>query len=80
VPIAGLEVASPDSFVFHAGTKEQDGRVVTAGGRVLCVSGWGPDISQALKSAYTAIGPIEFEGMHYRKDIGRRAMTGVLNG
>jgi phosphoribosylamine--glycine ligase len=79
LPIAGLEQSLPNSYVFHAGTREQDGRVVTAGGRVLCVTGWGADISEALKSAYTAIGPIEFEGMHYRKDIGRRAVTGMLN-
>jgi phosphoribosylamine--glycine ligase len=77
--IAGLEQNLPNSYVFHAGTKEQDGQVVTAGGRVLCVTGWGEDIAQALKSAYTAIGPIRFEGMHYRKDIGRRAVTGILN-
>jgi phosphoribosylamine--glycine ligase len=79
-PIDGLEQASPDSYVFHAGTAEQDGRVVTAGGRVLCVTGWGADIAQALTSAYTAIGPIRFEGMHYRKDIGRRAVASSFHG
>jgi phosphoribosylamine--glycine ligase len=78
-PISGLETASPDSFVFHAGTREQDGRIVTSGGRVLCVTGWGESIPQALKSAYTAIGPIRFEGMQYRKDIGRLAVTSTLH-
>jgi phosphoribosylamine--glycine ligase len=75
LPIDGLDKTMPNSFVFHAGTKEQDGRIVTAGGRVLCVTGWGENIPEALKSAYTAIAPIRFEGMHYRKDIGRRAVT-----
>jgi len=78
-PISGLTAASPDSFVFHAGTREQDGQIVTAGGRVLCVTGWGESIPQALKSAYTAIGPIRFEGMQYRKDIGRLAVTSTLH-
>jgi phosphoribosylamine--glycine ligase len=78
-PITGLDQVSPDSFIFHAGTKEQDGQIVTAGGRVLCVTGWGENIAQALKSAYLAVGPVRFEGMHYRKDIGRRAVTTTLN-
>ncbi len=78
--ISGLEEIRPNSFVFHAGTKLQNGQVVTAGGRVLCVTGWGENIKQALKSAYTAIGPIRFEGMHYRKDIGRRAITSPIHG
>jgi phosphoribosylamine--glycine ligase len=79
-PISGLEESRPDSYVFHAGTKEQDGRTVTAGGRVLCVTGWGADIAQALKSAYTAVGPIRFEGMQYRKDIGRQAVARSSHG
>jgi phosphoribosylamine---glycine ligase len=79
LPISGLETASPDSYVFHAGTREQDGKIVTSGGRVLCVTGWGDTIPQALKSAYTAIGPIRFEGMQYRKDIGRLAVTSTLH-
>jgi phosphoribosylamine--glycine ligase len=78
-PISGLEETQPNSFVFHAGTREQDGQVVTAGGRVLCATGWGENISEALKSAYSAIGPIRFEGMQYRKDIGRRAVTTTLH-
>jgi phosphoribosylamine--glycine ligase len=78
-PITGLEEVRPNSFVFHAGTQVQDGQVVTSGGRVFGVTGWGENIEQALKSAYTAIGPIRFEGMHFRKDIGRRAMTTTLH-
>ena len=66
--------SSEDSFIFHAGTKtDADGRLLTAGGRVLCVSGWGADIHQALDAAYRAVQTIQFEGMHYRKDIGWRA-------
>ena len=79
-PIAGLEAESPNAFVFHAGTRDQDGRVVTAGGRVLCVTGWGASIPEALQSAYTAVAPIRFDGMQYRKDIGRLAVTGMLHG
>jgi len=68
--ITGLEAESPNAFIFHAGTKLSDGKIVTAGGRVLCVSGWGDSIREALDAAYAAIKPISFEGMHYRNDIG----------
>jgi phosphoribosylamine--glycine ligase len=74
--IAGLEELKDekDVFVFHAGTSFGDGKVVTAGGRVLGVTAVGPDIGQAKERAYRAIGKIEFEGMHYRKDIADRAL------
>jgi phosphoribosylamine--glycine ligase len=75
LPISGLEVTPKDAVVFHAGTKDENGQVVTAGGRVLGVTGWGGNIRQALKSTYAAIEPIRFEGMHYRKDIGYQALT-----
>jgi phosphoribosylamine--glycine ligase len=77
LPISGLEVETPDSFVFHAGTKLVDGKVCTGGGRVLCVTGWGADIRAALDAAYARIGKIEFEGAQYRKDIGWRILGGV---
>jgi phosphoribosylamine--glycine ligase len=48
--------------------------VLTAGGRVLCVTGWGADVAAALQAAYNAVPAISFDGMHYRKDIGRRAL------
>ena len=76
-PISGLEGTRPDSVVFHAGTKVMDGKIVTAGGRVLCVTGWGSDIREALASAYGRIENIHFEGMHYRKDIGWRALEAM---
>ena len=70
--IAGLGEAAtmPDVFVFHAGTRARDGRVVTSGGRVLAVSALGPSIGEARDRAYDACSRISFEGMHYRKDIG----------
>ena len=71
-PISGLEAESPNAFVFHAGTKMADGKVVTAGGRVLCATGWGLDIQAALAAAYDRIRTIHFEAMYYRADIGWR--------
>ena len=74
--IEGLEKAAQvaDAYVYHSGTAEKDGRVVTAGGRVLCVTGIGADIKEALQRAYEAVGMIHFEGAQYRKDIGWRAL------
>jgi phosphoribosylamine--glycine ligase len=76
VPIEGLEEAAalPDTFVFHAGTARKDGRVTTAGGRVLSVSSLGADLAEARARAYEGISRIHFEGMRYRRDIGERAM------
>ncbi len=76
-PISGLgEVAQlEDVLVFHAGTKLREGQVVTAGGRVLNVTGLGTDLRQALNKAYQAIKLIRFDKMHYRTDIGAKAMT-----
>jgi phosphoribosylamine--glycine ligase len=77
IPISGLKAASSDSNVriFHAGTAVEDGKVVTSGGRVLNVVGLGSDFAQARGVAYEAVERISFEGMHYRTDIGHRAMT-----
>mgnify|MGYP000986941713 FL=1 len=61
--------------IFHAGTAEKAGQVVTAGGRVLCVTALGNNIKMAQKTAYAAVKRIHFEGMQYRHDIGHRAMT-----
>jgi phosphoribosylamine--glycine ligase len=74
-PISGLDLNSPNAFVFHAGTKAADGKIVTAGGRVLCVTGWGADIRGALLAAYAHIRLIQFESMHFRKDIGWRVFS-----
>jgi phosphoribosylamine--glycine ligase len=60
--------------VFHAGTARRDGRLVTAGGRVLGVTAVGADLPAAIAAAYAGVERIHFEGMHYRTDIGRRAL------
>ena len=74
--IEGLAAAGalPDVAVFHAGTAARDGRVVTAGGRVLGVTALGADIRAAVARAYEAAGRIRFEGMHARRDIAARAL------
>jgi phosphoribosylamine--glycine ligase len=61
-------------FVFHAGTAKDNGRWVTSGGRVLGVTARGDTIESAVKEAYDAVGKISWNGMHYRKDIARRAL------
>ena len=63
-----------DCHVFHAGTAEKDGKVVTAGGRVLCVTALGENVKIAAERAYEVAAGIRFEGMQYRKDIGHRAI------
>ncbi|CEP67588.1 Phosphoribosylglycinamide synthetase [Moorella glycerini] len=73
-PIAGLEAVPPGVEVFHAGTALVDGQVVTAGGRVLCVTARGEDLRAALERVYAGIKAINFVGMHYRRDIGYRAL------
>jgi len=74
LPIRGVEAAAARRGVqvFHAGTATQDGRLVTAGGRVLGVTAVGDNLDSAIAAAYGAVGEISFEGMHYRTDIGRR--------
>jgi phosphoribosylamine--glycine ligase len=61
--------------VFHAGTQQMDGHCVTSGGRVLGVTGLGEDIRAAIVETYDAVRKIAFDGMHYRRDIGWRAVT-----
>ena len=72
--INGIPLESKDTHVFHAGTAEKNGTVVTAGGRVLCVTSLGDNVKQAQKRAYDALLGIHFEGMQYRRDIGYRAI------
>ncbi|MGH7442936.1 MAG: phosphoribosylamine--glycine ligase [bacterium] len=75
--IEGLDRAAalPDSLVFHAGTAKQGADWVTQGGRILDVTGWGPNLRGALDRAYACGKEIQFKGMHYRRDIGHRALT-----
>jgi phosphoribosylamine--glycine ligase len=75
--IHGLEAASELAEVTHAGTAERDGQIVTAGGRVLNVTGLGPTPAAARERAYDAAGRIEFEGMQVRTDIAARAVERV---
>jgi phosphoribosylamine--glycine ligase len=72
--ILGLDEAAalPDVVVFHAGTKAEAGKVLSSGGRVLGVTATGPEISSAIKKAYDAVAKIQWDGIHYRKDIGHR--------
>ena len=72
--ISGLESVGEEAVVFHCGTAERGGEVVTAGGRVLGVSAVGSDLAEALGRAYAALAGIRFEGMQYRRDIGWRAL------
>ena len=73
--ISGLPKETDSVCVFHAGTAEQDGKVVTAGGRVLCVTALGDNVKQAQKLAYDTITGIHFHGMQFRRDIGHRAIN-----
>jgi len=75
--ISGLEEAArvPGAFVFHAGTAFKDGKIITSGGRVLGVTAVGNGIRDAIEAAYLAAGRITWEGAHYRRDIGRRALN-----
>ncbi len=73
-PIEGLETVSgePGVVLFHAGTAEREGRIVTAGGRVLGVTAHAATLSQARERAYGAASRLEFAGAHFRRDIGGR--------
>jgi len=76
--ITGISEAEQlkDVVVFHAGTAMKDGKLVTAGGRVLGVTAIGGTIADAKKQAYEAVGKISFEGAHYRRDIADKAIRG----
>ena len=70
--ITGLPPAADDLRAFHAGTRLDGGKLVTAGGRVLGVTAFGADLAAARARAYGAIEKIQFDGMHFRRDIGLR--------
>ncbi|WP_163577489.1 phosphoribosylamine--glycine ligase [Halomonas faecis] len=73
--IEGLDAAEASGCkVFHAGTAEQDGRIVTAGGRVLCVTALGEDVGTARDLAYRGVAAIDWPGVEYRRDIAFRAI------
>jgi phosphoribosylamine--glycine ligase len=76
LPITGLDKAAkiPGVQVFHSGTSQADGQMLTAGGRVLGVTAVAPSLEEALALDYEALKLIHFDGMYYRRDIGHRAL------
>ena len=77
--IAGLDekgqiAAMPEVTVYHAGTKRENGKFYTNGGRVLGLTALGDTLEEALETAYQAVGMVHFEGVMYRKDIGKRKL------
>jgi phosphoribosylamine--glycine ligase len=74
--ITGLENQLADTHIFHAGTAQKDGKVVTSGGRVLCVTALGETVKFAQQQAYQAMKEIKFDGAQFRTDIGYRAIKG----
>ncbi len=78
--IFGLENLGPDEIMFHAGTREENGRHFTAGGRVLNPVGVAGTLGESIRKAYVTAGKISFAGMHYRKDIGQRGLRYIAQG
>jgi phosphoribosylamine--glycine ligase len=84
-PIQGLDKEKgveidPGLYAFHAGTKQEGGNLVTGGGRVLAVTGMGKNLKVAIERTYKAVSGIHFEGVHYRKDIGQKALAHLSGG
>ena len=77
--ISGLDKLANwrQGFVFHAGTAKENHRWLTTGGRVLGVTARGKSVAEAVKEVYRAVGEISWDGMHYRKDIARRALKSL---
>jgi phosphoribosylamine--glycine ligase len=72
--ITGIPAETPECVTFHAGTALANGKLVTSGGRVLCVVGLGDNVKMAQKQAYDAVEKIHFDGAQYRRDIGWRGV------
>ena len=72
--ISGLPADAEDAMVFHAGTAEVDGELVTSGGRVLCITALGESVRKAQQLAYDTLVGIQFQGKQFRQDIGYRAI------
>ena len=73
-PIAGIPAETPDAVVFHAGTVLEGGRLVSAGGRVLCATALGDSVKMAQQRAYELVQSIRLDGAQWRSDIGHRAV------
>jgi phosphoribosylamine--glycine ligase len=76
-PIDGLHEAGRTADVLHAGTRLEDGKVLTNGGRVLSVTATGKDLTEARNRAYEAVSKISFQGAHWRSDIAGKAAKGA---
>ena len=72
--ITGLEEVAEDALVFHAGTKAEDGKIYSDGGRVLSVVGAGDSLEDSIKNTYTEVKKIDFENKYYRSDIGTKGL------
>jgi len=74
--ISGLKAAAglKNVLVFHAGTRNEGGRALTNGGRVLNVTGFGKNLARAIENAYLGVGKIHFTGAYFRRDIGQKAL------
>jgi phosphoribosylamine--glycine ligase len=78
--IKGLDnIKDKDTIVFHAGTKLENGKFITSGGRVMDVVSTASDIKSAIDKVYSNVCKVNFDGVHYRKDIARRALNGKQN-
>ena len=73
--ISGIPDQTEETKVFHAGTAEKEGQVVTAGGRVLCATALGDTVTEAQQRAYALVKQISWDGMYHRNDIGYRAIA-----
>ena len=71
-PILGINEENETTKIFHCGTKKEGEEILSNGGRVLCVTGLGNDLSNAFEKAYEATSKITWNGAFYRKDIGKR--------
>ncbi|MCH8927607.1 MAG: phosphoribosylamine--glycine ligase [Candidatus Marinimicrobia bacterium] len=79
--IHGLDYAfEKDTMIFHSGTKEEDNKYYTNGGRVLTVTSLGDSLERSIENSYAALSHINFDGMHYRKDIGQKGLDYISNG
>ena len=76
--ITGLDKVPSDVIVFHAGTRQDGNRLLTSGGRVLSITGIGPDLQGALDRAYVGVEAVHFDKAHYRTDIGAKALKGNM--
>jgi phosphoribosylamine--glycine ligase len=72
--ISGLTDVDPDTLIFHSGTKKEGGKFYTSGGRVLGVTALGPTLKDSIEMAYKEVKKIHFDGVYYRRDIGRRGL------